>query len=116
MAFQEQAKIVPGRIEHDVSEDATPCQMNADRKAVREVPSLPPLAVADRHVRQIFRLDAGERRQVIGFVLGGAKPDHLRVFDDGVEHHETLDRVVQGERSPQRTVGSTRWPRTARAG
>ena len=47
MPLQEQAEIVQCRVENDVDEDATPGQMNADRKAVREVPSLSPLAVAD---------------------------------------------------------------------
>ena len=55
-------------------------------------------------MRQVLRRDAGERRQVIGLVLGGAEPDHLRVFDDGVEHHQSLDRVVQRERSPELAV------------
>ena len=33
--------------------------------------------------------------QVIGLVLGSPQPDHLRVFDDRVQNHQTMDRMVQ---------------------
>lgn len=44
---------------------------------------------------------------MIRLVFSSAQPDHLRVVDDGVEHHETLDRVVQREGASQGAVGHT---------
>jgi hypothetical protein len=55
-------------------------------------------------MRQIVLLDPGQRQHVGGLLVGGPEPHEIGVFDDGVEHHQTLDGVVQGHGFPQAAV------------
>ena len=77
VALQEQAEVVQSRVEDDVDDDAAAGQVDADRQAFREVPGGPRIALADGDVRQVLRLDPGQRRQVRGLLLGGPEPHEL---------------------------------------
>jgi hypothetical protein len=83
------------RVEQDVDEDAAAGQVDADWQPVREVADGAPLAAVGRDVRQLLGCDAGQRRQVVRLVVGGAQPDHLRVLDDGVQHHQPMDGLAE---------------------
>ena len=53
------------------------------------------LALANGDVGQVLRRDPGQRRQVRGLLVGGPEPHEIGILDDGVEHHQALDGVVQ---------------------
>ena len=48
-------------------------------------------------MREVLRVNPRQRRQVNGLLFGGPKPDEVGVFDQGVEHHQPLNRVVQSD-------------------
>jgi hypothetical protein len=81
--------------------------MDANRQAVREVPDLALLALADGNVRQVRCRDSGQRHEVRRLLLGGPEPHPIRVLDDGVKHHQALNRVVERDGLAEAAVGLT---------
>jgi hypothetical protein len=78
--------------------------MDAEGEAFREVADRSRIAFTSRGVRQVRRRDCRERHEVRGLVFGRGQPDQVRVFDDGVEHHEALDGAVDGHAAAEGAV------------
>jgi hypothetical protein len=104
MAQEEYAELVQPGIGDDVNDHAAASGMNADRQAIRKVPNGADVTPSDRDVGQVCGLDPKQRRQVRRLLLDRAEPHELGVLDDCVEHHESLDGVVQRHGFPQSAV------------
>lgn len=65
------------------------------------------LSLAGRDVRQVRLRDPGQRQEVRRLLVRCPEPHEVRVLDDGVERHQALDRVVQGDGLAKAAVGLT---------
>ena len=78
----------------DVDDHAAAGGMNADRQAVREVPHRAGVTLAGgTWGRSPGRSEATSSGGLTS--PHRAEPHQIGVFDDGVEHHQTLDGVIQ---------------------
>lgn len=105
MPFEEHSELVEPRVGNDVDDHAAAGEMNADRQTIREVPDGARLSPADGDMRQIGLLDPGQRQEMRRLLVGGPQPHQVRVLDDGVEHHQPLNRVVQSDGLTEAAVG-----------
>jgi hypothetical protein len=98
---QEESELVQPGVSEDVDDDTAAGGMNADRQPVWKIPYGARVAVADGDVGQVSGPDPDQRRQVRGLLCDRPEPHQVRILDDGVEHHQTLYRVIQRHRFPQ---------------
>jgi hypothetical protein len=107
MAFEEHPELIEPRVGDDVDEHAAAHEMNADRQAIGEVLDGASLSLADADVRQIRLLDPRQRQEGRRLLIGGPELHQIGSLDDGVEHHQPLNRVVQSDGLAQAAVGLT---------